>query len=111
MNKSEFNVYCAEVMGYMHIYKNAPTDDLFWIWIYDEKGDCERQYAPYDDLNQMLPVADEIIRQYFYEPSSPVTIGVHNAIQDIRGHLGNKTFENHIRDFIISTMPDKQPAP
>ena len=75
--KDKFNKYCADVMGY------KPSDlDLLY----------DRDYNPYDDLNHVSDVVEELLERYAPKRS-------------ICGAIRRKGVKQAFRDFIISTIP------
>ena len=61
--KTEFNKYCAEVKGYRIKLFKTPSNE-FGVWN-EEKGNWKNPfpYSPYDDLNQSIPVTQELIKK------------------------------------------------
>lgn len=101
MDKDKFNRYCAEVMGYV-------------VEEFSELHDCEekrlkdetylmhqrKQYNPYDDLNQMAGVVDVL--------SSQVEVrNLQGFAEEFATKMINNGIRSTMRDFIISTMQEK----
>ena len=83
-----FNKYCSHVMGYNR-------KDEFET--YDTDGKEVMYYCPYDDLNQMANVVDELSVNPKYDPNFKEL--VNNMVLDIPLNV-----KSALRDFIISTM-------
>ena len=93
MDKEEFNIYCAEVMG--EEFTLLRRTDTMWLW-----NNPDIEYNPYDDLNQMADVVTEIsmLGKYTADYKELVNDLVLTIPVDIK---------QAFRDFIISTS-DKQ---
>ena len=76
--KNEFNKYCADTLG----YKDFDLDLLY-----------DRNFNPYDDLNHMSDVVEELLER-------------HAPKRSISGAIRRKGVKTAFRDYVISTMPE-----
>ena len=83
-NEEGFNKYCTHVMGYIN------DGTVGYI-------DLPYKYNPYDDINQMANVVEELSVNPKYEPNFKQL--VNNMVLDIPLNV-----KSVLRDFIISTM-------
>ena len=92
-DKEGFNKYCANVMGLIVVPSEYSDEHIF---VKNANSCLEWCYNPYDDLNQMADVVDELSVNPKYEPDFKQL--VNNMVLDIP-----LTVKSVMRDFIIST--------
>ncbi len=99
--RNEFNKYCAEVMGYEERNLRGFGKEILFYILSDKPIMPIKNYNPYDDLNQMAEVFDKLLSNFMEHDNFP-------EWASFLGDLSfNKGAKKSMRNFIISTMPNK----
>ena len=94
MDKEKFNMYCAEVEGYILEYIDC--DDDFKFHHFEVEGKPFVEYSPFDNTSQMARVFDRLYQD-------PIKM---DALHNFLVSIYKNGIVNAMRDFIISTMPE-----
>jgi len=92
--KDKFNKYCSEVVGGYYASRGGISSvkiNNTWLPAVD--------YNPYDDLNQMADVVEKLLES---------EIIIAGRIEELSLAPLSHGIKQAFRDFIISTMPEKE---